>query len=83
MDYEKMYNKVESKAKMEMGDSLPHAMREAREGTDKMTFDLKDNMHAYEVKKVSSNAEQYDVKRLTPYRDGSRGYPGEAWNYKY
>lgn len=46
-------------------------------------FDLKDNTQASEVKHVNTNSEQYDLNRVRPYSCGSKGYPSEAWNYKY
>ncbi len=46
-------------------------------------FDVPDNQQAWEVRKVNTNSEQYDTNRIRPYSDGSKGYPAEAWNYKY
>lgn len=47
------------------------------------SFNLKDNEQAWIVKKINTNSEQYDTNRIKPYQDGSKGYPAEAWNYKY
>lgn len=46
-------------------------------------FDLKDNMQAGMVKKINTNSEQYDMGRIKKYSCGTKGYPAEAWNYKY
>jgi hypothetical protein len=54
-----------------------------RSGMAYKTFDVPDNQQAWEVRKVNTNSEQYDLDRIKPYNDGSKGYPAEAWNYKY
>ena len=46
-------------------------------------FNLKDGTQASEVKKMSTDTEKYDMGRIRPYSSGSKGYPAEAWNYKY
>ena len=46
-------------------------------------FSVQDNQQAGEVKHVNTNSEQYDMNRIRPYAVGSKGYPSEAWNYKY
>jgi len=46
-------------------------------------FNLKDNMQEGDVKSIPSNAEKYDMGRVQSYSCGSKGYPSEAWNYKY
>lgn len=47
------------------------------------TFNVPDNQQAWEVRKINTNSEQYDLNRIRPYSDGSKGYPAEAWNYSY
>ena len=47
------------------------------------TFSIPDNQQSFEVRKINTNSEQYDLKRIKPSSDGSKGYPAEAWNYKY
>lgn len=46
-------------------------------------FDVPDNKQAWEVRSLNTNSEQYDLDRIKPYNNGSKGYPAEAWNYKY
>ena len=46
-------------------------------------FNLKDGTQASEVKNVPANSEQYDMGRIQEESIGSKGYPAEAWNYKY
>lgn len=57
-------------------------MRRERAGSSGK-FDLKDNAQAATVKTVNTNSEQYDLDRIKKYSCGSKGYPTEAWNYKY
>ena len=45
----------------------------------KLTDGAQDGM----VKTVNTNTEQQDVGRLQIKKEGSKGYPSEAWNYKY
>lgn len=54
-----------------------------RSGMAYKTFDVPDNQQSGEVRKINTNSEQYDLDRIKPYSDGSKGYPAEAWNYKY
>lgn len=56
-------------------------MKESR--MDSKMFNVKDNQQAWEVRKINTNSEQYDLDRIKPYSNGSKGYPEEAWNYKY
>lgn len=46
-------------------------------------FNLKDGSESGDVKNVPTNSEQYDMERVKPYQCGSKGYPKEAWNYKF
>lgn len=46
-------------------------------------FNLKDNEQAWMVKPIPTDSENYDLSRIKPYNDGSKGYPAEAWNYRY
>lgn len=47
-------------------------------------FNLKDGMQEGEVHYLpTSDAERYDMGRMKEYTCGSRGYPAEAWDYKY
>lgn len=66
--------KAMSKRDMSRGD---------RSGMASKTFDVKDNTQSGEVRHINTNSEQYDLNRIKPYSDGSKGYPAEAWNYKY
>jgi len=61
-----------------MGKKAPHKADYHRKG-----FDLKDNAQAATVKSINTNSEQYDIGRMKKLDCGSRGYPAEAWNYKY
>lgn len=70
-----------SKAEMEM--SRRDKSRGDRSGMASKTFNVEDNRQSGEVRKINTNSEQYDLNRITPYSDGSKGYPAEAWNYKY
>lgn len=54
-----------------------------RSGMGMKGFDIQDNTQAWEVRKINTNSEQYDTKKIRPYEDGSKGYPPEAWNYRY
>lgn len=48
------------------------------------TFDIKDNTQEGEVRRLpTSEAERYDMGRVRKYTCGSKGYPAEAWDYKY
>ena len=48
------------------------------------TFDIKDNTQEGEVRSLpTSGAEKYDMGRVKKYTCGSKGYPAEAWDYKY
>lgn len=47
------------------------------------TFNLKDGAQEGDVRQINTNTEQYDIGRIKPYKCGSKGYPAEAWNYKY
>jgi hypothetical protein len=47
------------------------------------SFNLRDGAQAGEVKKVPTDSEKYDMGRVKSYSCGSKGYPAEAWNYKY
>ena len=58
-------------------------MRAERTGMGSKTFNVPDNQQSFEVRKINTNSEQYDLNRIRPYSDGSKGYPSEAWNYKY
>lgn len=46
-------------------------------------FNLKDGAQEGDVRMVNTNSEQYDMNRIREYKCGSKGYPAEAWNYKY
>lgn len=46
-------------------------------------FNLTDGMQSGIVKSINTNSEQYDLGRVQKYKCGSKGYPAEAWNYKY
>ena len=54
-----------------------------RSGMAYKTFDVPDNQQAWETRPINTNSEQYDLDRIKPYSDGSKGYPAEAWNYRY
>ena len=54
-----------------------------RSGMAYRTFDIPDNQQAWECRPINTNSAQYDLNRIQPYSDGSKGYPAEAWNYKY
>ena len=69
------------KAEREM--SKRDKSRGDRSGMASKTFDVPDNVQSGEVRKINTNSEQYDLDRIKPYSDGSKGYPAEAWNYKY
>jgi hypothetical protein len=47
------------------------------------SFNIPDNQQSFEVRRVPTDSEQYDLNRIDPYSSGSKGYPAEAWNYKY
>ena len=57
--------------------------RGERSGMSYKTFDVPDNQQAWETRSINTNSEQYDLNRIRPYTDGSKGYPAEAWNYRY
>jgi len=57
--------------------------RGQRSGMASKTFNVPYNVQAGEVRKINTNSEQYDLNRIQPYSSGSKGYPAEAWNYKY
>lgn len=44
---------------------------------------MSDNTQGSNVRKVNSNTEQYDLGRVKKYPCTSKGYPAEAWDYKY
>lgn len=46
-------------------------------------FNVPDNEQSFQVRKIPTDSEQYDMNRIRPYSDGSKGYPAEAWNYRY
>ena len=46
-------------------------------------FNLKDGEQANTVKHVSTNSEKYDMGRIKYETVGSKGYPSQAWDYKY
>ena len=46
-------------------------------------FNIRDNAQEGDVRSIPTNAEKYDMGRMRPYSCGSKGYPAEAWNYKY
>lgn len=46
-------------------------------------FNLKDGTQASEVKNISTTSEQYDMGRIRYEHVGSKGYPAQAWDYKY
>jgi len=46
-------------------------------------MNLKDNTQASGVRKINTNAEQYDIGRINKLKSNSQGYPSEAFNYKY
>ena len=46
-------------------------------------IEVKDNQQAWEVKKIDTFTQDEDISRIRPYTSGGKGYPGEAWNYKY
>lgn len=46
-------------------------------------FGVEDNRKAGEVRYISTNGEKYDLDRIKKYECGSKGYPREAFNYKY
>lgn len=46
-------------------------------------FGLKDNQHASEVRSLPSDAEKEQNKGLKEKSDGLRGYPTQAFGYKY
>jgi hypothetical protein len=77
------------KARRHESEGAEHAMsrrdkeRGERSGMSYRTFDVKDNQQAWEVRPINTNSEQYDLDRIRPYSDGSKGYPAEAWNYRY
>lgn len=52
---------------------------ESRSGS----FNLRDGAQEGDVRDINTNSEQYDINRVRPYSCGSKGYPSEAWNYKY
>jgi len=54
-----------------------------KEGKGSMSFNIPDNRQSGEVRKISTNSEQYDLNRIKPYKGGSKGYPSEAWNYQW
>lgn len=39
--------------------------------------------HASKVYGVDTNSEKYDMGRVKPFKQGTRGYPQQAWDYKY
>ena len=39
--------------------------------------------HASKVYEINTNSEQYDMGRVKPYKQGTRGYPSQAFDYKY
>lgn len=57
-------------------------MRRDRSGSSGK-FNVKDNTQEGTVHKINTNSEQYDLDRIKKYSCGSKGYPAEAWNYKY
>lgn len=58
---------------------MDHDRREER---GSRVRELRDNMHAFEMYDVSSDAEK-EGQRIEPYRAGKLGYSAEAWDYKY
>ena len=46
-------------------------------------IEIKDNTQAGEVRDINTMAQNQDISRIRPYKSGSKGYPAEAWNYKY
>jgi len=74
-DRSSMAEKAMNKREMKRGDRSGMA--------SSGVFNVPDNQQAWEVKTVNTNSEQYDLDRIKPYSDGSKGYPAEAWNYKY
>lgn len=48
------------------------------------TFNIRDNTQEGEVHSMPTTAaEKYDMGRVRKYTCGSKGYPAEAWDYKY
>jgi len=41
-------------------------------------FNLKDNTQASPVKSIDTMSQKYDMGRMKPYKDGSKGYPAQA-----
>lgn len=76
MEYKQGYND-----RMDESAGMKRSMRKSKDRGG--SFNLKDGTQASEVKSVSTNSEQYDMGRCQYYSSGSKGYPSEAWNYKY
>lgn len=57
--------------------------RDESRGMSGGVFNLKDNTQAGEVKQVPTDSEQYDMGRVRYESVGSKGYPAQAWDYKY
>jgi hypothetical protein len=46
-------------------------------------FNIKDNAQASKVMPINSMNEQYDLGKVKKMKQGSRGYPAQAWGYDY
>jgi hypothetical protein len=46
-------------------------------------FEVPDNKQDGEVRTIDTMSQDEDISRIRPYTSGSKGYPSEAWNYKY
>jgi len=46
-------------------------------------IEISDNTQDGEVRKIDVMSQDEDISRIRPYDAGSKGYPSEAWNYKY
>lgn len=72
-----------AKYRQSANDRLDESRGDSRRGREQAVFNIPDNRQAGEVRYVNTNSQQYDLNRIRPYECGSRGYPAEAWNYKW
>jgi hypothetical protein len=68
-----------------MARGMPYA---ARDGNEKFRGKMSGRMaevmgHASPVYSIDTNAEAYDMGRVNPMKQGTRGYPEQAWGYQY
>jgi len=78
-----MRNGKESGKKQSYGDRRDESMGMKDYKKSSGGFSVQDNQQSGVVHSISTNSEQYDLNRIKSYKQGSRGYPNEAWNYKY